>query len=188
MMRRTDLPRLVLAVAGLVLAAVAPLRAQDRFPTQNPNVNAQGVVEMCLNTVGVAVPCTDLTPRSVKIVAGLPNSPYPVGSFPITAIATGTTGAVVGTLAAFPGRTTYICGVDVSAIGGTAAVGPIVIAGLTGGSFTYQASSTAAGGLPLTRTYTPCIPAATLNTAITITTTADGTATAVDVNAWGFQL
>lgn len=187
MMRRTDLPRLVLAVAGLLLAAVAPLRAQDRFPTQNPNVNAQGLVEMCLNTVGVAVPCTDLTPRSVKIVAGLPNSPYPVGSFPITGIATGTTGAVVGTLAAFPGRTTWLCGFDLSALGGTATVGPIVIAGLTGGSFTYQFSSTAAGAT-LSRTFTPCIPAATLNTAITITTTADGTATAVDVNAWGFQL
>jgi hypothetical protein len=40
----------------------------------------------------------------------------------------------------------------------------------------------------LNRVFTPCIPSSTFNTAITITTTADGTATAVDVKSWGFQL
>jgi len=30
------------------------------------------------------------------------------------------------------------------------------------------------------------VPASAPNTAITVTTTADGTATAVDVNSWGF--
>lgn len=111
---------------------------------------------------------------------------YP--SVPIAAGASGTTGAVVATLAADATRLTYICGFDVSAIGGTAAVGPITIAGLTGSqSFKYQASSTAAG-VTLSRTFTPCIPSNAINTAITVTTTADGTASAVDVNAWGFQL
>lgn len=186
-MGRSCFSRLVLAVAGS-LAAAAPSWAQAVFPTQAPNVNVPGVVEMCIDQNGIARGCDPLVPRSVKVVSGIPSGPYPVGSFPITAIGTGTTGAVVGTLAAGGTRTTYICGVDVSVIGGTAAVGPIVIAGLTGGSFTYQASSTAAGGVALTRTFTPCIPGATQNTAITITTTADGTATAVDVNAWGFQL
>jgi hypothetical protein len=32
----------------------------------------------------------------------------------------------------------------------------------------------------------PCIPSSTTNTNITITTTADGTASAVDVNSWGY--
>lgn len=176
-----------LAALALILGAGSAF-AQVNFPTPNPNVNAPGTVNMCPNSAGITVPCSDLTPLSVRIPAGVQVLPYPTGAFPITAIATGSTGAVVGTMAATPTKTNYLCGVDVSAIGGTAAVGPIVIAGLTGGSFTYQASSTAAGGLALSRTFTPCIPASGPNTAITITTTADGTATAVDVNATGFRL
>lgn len=112
---------------------------------------------------------------------------YPWGSIPIIGVGVGSTGAVVGTLAAATGRLTYICGFDVSAIGGTAAVGPFVVAGLNGGSMTYQASSSAAGGIVLREIFIPCIPASAVNTTITGTTTADGTATAVDVNMWGFQ-
>lgn len=104
----------------------------------------------------------------------------------ITGNATGTTGAVVGTLAAAAAKTTFICGFDVSAIGGTAAVGPITIAGTVTSSMVYQLASTATG-VTLSRTFTPCIPASAVNTAITITTTADGTASAVSVNSWGYQ-
>lgn len=104
----------------------------------------------------------------------------------ITGNATGTTGAVVGTLAAASGKTTYICGFDVTAIGGTATVSPITIAGLVGGSAVYYLTSSVAGSV-LSRTYTPCIPGSAVNTAITITTTADGTASAVTVNSWGYQ-
>lgn len=104
----------------------------------------------------------------------------------VIGVGTGTTGAVTGTLAAAAGRTTFICGFDVSVIGGTAAVGPITITGLIGGTFTYQFSSLAAGNT-LSRTFTPCIPASAVNTAIVTTTTADGTASAVDVNSWGYQ-
>lgn len=104
----------------------------------------------------------------------------------ITGNATGTTGAVVGTLAAVAGKWTYICGFSVSAIGGTATVGPITIAGTVTNSLIYQLASTATGNT-LTQTFTPCIPANAANTVITITTTADGSASAVDVNSWGFQ-
>lgn len=122
-------------------------------------------------------PTTSTTPLPVLITA-------PGGG--ITGNATGTTGAVVGTLAAATGKTTYICGFDVTAVGGTAQVGPIVVAGLVGGSATYYLASSAAGtALPVR--YTPCIPASAANTAITITTTADGTASAVTVNSWGYQ-
>ena len=102
-----------------------------------------------------------------------------------TAIASGTTGAVVATLATIPGKTTWLCGFDVSAIGGTAAVGPVTVTGLIGGTFTYQLTS-AAAGVTLGRTFTPCIPASAQNTTIVITTTADGTASAVNVQAWGY--
>src|SRR5215469_1006693 len=108
-------------------------------------------------------------------------SGVPTGAI-ITGNATGSTGAVVGTLAARAGVTTYICGFNVSAIGGTATVGPITVAGLIGSSQVYQLPVNAATGQILaTQTFSPCIPASAANTAITVTTTADGTATAVDV-------
>jgi hypothetical protein len=122
----------------------------------------------------------------VDTYGNLPVGPYPLSATPVTGNATGSTGSVVGTLAAASSKTTYICGFDVSAIGGTAAVGPITVAGLTGSSMVYQLSSLAAG-VTFSHTFTPCIPASAVNTAITVTTTADGTATAVDVNSWGFQ-
>lgn len=118
------------------------------------------------------------------------DTPLPVITNPsnyITGNAAGTTGAVVGTLAAAASKTTYICGFNVQAIGGTAAVGPITIAGLIGSSQVYQGSASAAGGTVASATFTPCIPASAQNTAITITTTADGTASAVNVNSWGYQ-
>ena len=180
----------LLALVGLaVTLAAGPARAQSTFTTPQANNNATGVVNMCLDTSRKAVPCSSLVPLPVQVTSGFPPSPllYPPGSIPITGIATGTTGAVVGTLAAAGAKTTYIGGFDVSAIGGTATIGPITIANLNGGTFTYQYASSATGVL-LSRTFTPCIPAATPGLAITITTTADGTATAVDVNAWGFQL
>jgi hypothetical protein len=103
----------------------------------------------------------------------------------LNAIATGTTGAVTATLPGAPGDTTYLCGLDVSAAGGTATVSPITVTGLLGGTFTYQGVN--AGGVPYTHAYWPCIPASAINTSISVTTTADGTATAVNVQVWGFR-
>lgn len=178
----------LIGFAALVAANSA--WAQSTFPTQNSGVNAPGTVDMCRNSVGVAVPCGDVTPLSIKITNPTPITPYPTGSFAITGNSVGSTAAVVGTLAAFPGRTTYICGFNVQAIGGTATVGPITVAGLTGSSQVYQTdvNSATVGKTVAQASFAPCIPSATLNTAITITTTANGTATAVDVNSWGYQL
>jgi hypothetical protein len=60
------------------------------------------------------------------------------------------------------------------------------VAGITGGSKVYQLTSSATG-VYLSKSFNPCIPATAANTAITVTTTADGTATAVDVNSTGYQ-
>lgn len=109
------------------------------------------------------------------------------GVTPIAGNATGTTGAVVGTLAGAASKTTYISGFTVSAVGGTAAVGPITVAGLAGGSQIYYLNSSAAGNT-LTVNFPNPIPASAVNTAITVTTTADATASNVSVNSWGFQL
>lgn len=112
--------------------------------------------------------------------------PYQTGQTPILGVGTGTTGAVTGTLAAAASKTTFICGFDISATGGVASLGPITVTGLSGGTFTYQLFSTATG-VNLQKTFNPCYPASAVNTAIVVTTTADGTATAVDVNVHGFQ-
>lgn len=150
--------------------------------------SAQAPQRLCIPSVNATtglLSCQDVGPSNPLPVSGA-GAQYPTNATPITGIGTGTTGAVVGTLAAAAGVTTYICGFDVSAIGGTAAVGPVVVSGLIGGSFTYQLSSSATGNT-LSRTFTPCIPASAANTAIAVTTTADGTATAVDVNASGYR-
>src|SRR5882762_3977503 len=122
----------------------------------------------------------------------IPSSQYPgnntASAAPITGNATGSTGAVVGTLAAAESKTTFICGFNISATGVVATVGPVTVAGLIGSSQVYQVPVNAtAGQVLLTQNFNPCIPASAANTAITITTTADGTATAVDVNSWGYQ-
>ena len=109
-------------------------------------------------------------------------SGVPTGAI-ITGNATGSTSAVVGTLAASANKTTYICGFSVSSTG-SAAVSPITVAGIVGSSMIFQNLSAGAGILQ--QAFYPCVPASAPNTAITITTTADGTATAVNVNSWGF--
>ena len=157
------------------------------------SANADAIVAQGVNGCGAtavqkgsgAIPTIDYNTGNSCVVAASPGG-YPTAATPIIGIGTGTTGAVVGTLAGATAKTTYICGFDVSGIGGTAALGPIVVAGLLTGSYTYQLSSTAAG-VTLSKTFTPCIPASAVNTAITVTTTADGSASAVDVNATGFQ-
>ncbi len=124
--------------------------------------------------------------NGVNCIGNIVFGGYPTGATPITGNAAGTTGAVVGTLAGTTGKTTYICGFSVDAIGGTAAVGPITVAGLVTSSMVFQLTSSATGvsrSVPMN----PCVPASTTNIAITITTTADGSASAVNVNSWGYQ-
>jgi len=86
----------------------------------------------------------------------------------ITGNSTGTTGAVVGTLDAATARPHSCCGFDVQAIGGTATVGPVTVAGLVRSSMIYQTdvNSATVGKQVAAKTFTPCIPASATNTAI----------------------
>jgi hypothetical protein len=171
---------LLIGAALAALAGPAFGQANNSSNWQTPgNQIVGGMVQMCLNASSQAVPCNG----PITGAAG-----FPPGATPITGNATGTTGAVVGTLAASASKYTYICGFNVSAIGGAAAISPVTVAGLIGSSQVYQLPvSATAGQLLATQTFNPCIPSSAVNTAITVTTTADGTATAVDVNSWGFQ-
>lgn len=185
-----------LVAAALAFAALLPAKALAQSPNTDTYFytpgggGVNGALGMCLNNASPprAVPCSSLgvLPSPVGV---LPLPFNPTSGAMATSIAgngTGSTGAVVGTLAGAASKTTYLCDFDVSAIGGTANVGPVVIAGLLGGSRTYQMTSAAAAVL-LSKSFNPCLPASAANTPITITTTADGTATAVDVNSSGYQ-
>ena len=113
---------------------------------------------------------------------------FPSGATFIAGNASGSTGAVVGTLAAAAAKFTYLCDFDVSALGTANTVGPIVIAGLAGGSKTFQASTLATGiEYYKSEHFNPCLQGSAVNTAITITTTAAAGGTAVNVNSSGFQ-
>ena len=153
---------------ALIIALLAPTFA-----------SAQSYVRLCYDVSGATF-CQNVTSSNPLPVTIL--SP-PGGA--IQGNGTGTTGAVVGTLAASATKITYICGVTISALGGTATIGPVTIAGPATSLVIYMASS--AAGNFFTQSFSPCIPGSAVNTAITTTTTADGTASNVSVNSWGFQ-
>ena len=163
----------IAAIAAVIGATVVALATQTNY----------------LGTVFIAdttTPSNQLKVNSDGSINTSLSSQYPSGSTPITGNSTGTTGAVVGTLAAATGKTTYICGLNVSATGGTAAIGPITVAGTVTGSLVFELNSSVSG-TNISENFSPCIPASAADTAITTTTTSDGTASAVAVNSWGFQ-
>lgn len=178
--------------AGAVSALNVPVMGYN-YVSPDSGVTWAAAAGLVVGTAGV--PSTQVV--SVQgVISGTPviiqgastGGGFPTAATAISGNATGSTGAVVGTLAAASSKTTYICGFNVSAIGGVATIGPITIAGLIGSSQVYQVPVNAATGqILVTQNFNPCIPASTTNTAITTTTTADGTASAVDVNSWGYQ-
>jgi hypothetical protein len=159
-------------VASQAFAQTTPVVLPNGCGTGNPGSPSLGYLTV------------DSTLRLCAQTSG--SGTFPAASTPVAGNASGTTGAVVGTLAGTIGKTTYLCDFDVAAIGGTAAIGPITVTGLAGGTKTYQMTSSATGSL-LSKSFSPCIPASAANTAIVITTTADGTATTVNVNSDGYQ-
>jgi hypothetical protein len=107
---------------------------------------------------------------------------YPAGATPITASATGTTGAVTATLAAAAAKTTYLCTLQIGEAGtGTATA---TATNTITGTLNYVVS--APGNF--TVTYQPCVPANAVNTTIPTATAANASATAVAVTATGYQL
>lgn len=172
------------ALAGLaLLVGAGPAFSQAQFPTVWPSINAPGFVMMCPNgATNTYAPCGSAAAAPLPVVA----APHQVTQpSTVVAVGAGSTSAVTATLGPTPGKLTYLCNLDISAIGGTATIGPITVAGLTGNTtFTYQFASSASGSL-LSRTFTPCIAAKDSGTGIVVTTTADGTASAVDINMSG---
>jgi hypothetical protein len=115
---------------------------------------------------------------------------------PITASATGSTGAITATLPAVVGKTTYICGFYYTGTNATAAnpATNVTITGTIGGTMnfafpTLAAAATVPNTIPIDEEFIPCIAASVVNTAIVMNGPPLGAgATLATVSAWGFQL
>ena len=122
--------------------------------------------------------------------------PYPSGATPVTASATGSTGAITATLPAIAGKTTYICGFQFVGTNATAAntATNVTITGTISGTMNFGYPTLAAGAAvantpPVGEAFTPCIQASAVNTAIVVNGPALGAgATLATAAAWGYQL
>ena len=112
----------------------------------------------------------------------------PVGSTPITASATGTTGATAATLPAAAGVTTYICGFSIDSAATAPIIGNATITGTTSGTLNFtQTVGTTPVMASVSRSFNPCMPASAANTTIVVNSIAPGSGGIVSVTAWGFQ-
>lgn len=130
-----------------------------------------------------------LNPNQGTTNTGL--APYPIGSTPITASATGTTAATTATLAGVASKTTYLCGFVIRANATAAATGNATITGTVTGTlnFTQWTAPLASGvGVVDPPIGTNCIPASAVNTGIAVISAAPGSGGVVSVSAWGYQL
>jgi hypothetical protein len=181
--------RLAANLLGLAaFLAAGSAFGQTQFPTRSTGITAPGAVNMCLNSVGIAVPCDDLSGLPVRIAAQPDqNAPYPTGAIPDHRQrgrhhqrrgrhARGRARQADLYLRLFRlgdrrhgrGRADHRRRPD------------RLIAGLSG---LIERGRRHGGERPVLALH----PGRNPNTAITVTTTADGTATAVNVNSWGFQ-
>ena len=118
-------------------------------------------------------------------------SQYPGTAIPITASATGTTGATTATLAAAAsGHTTYICSYSIRANATAAATVTDTITGVitaTMSSILWVAPLASGLGVD-EQIFSPCVPASATATAIAVVSGAPGSGGTVSVHATGYQL
>lgn len=122
--------------------------------------------------------------------ATAPASQYPTGAVPVTASATGTTGATTATLPASATKTTYLCGFSIRANATAAATGNATVTGLIAGTlnFTQWTAPLASGLGAIEEHISLCIPGSAVNTGIAVISAAPGSGGTVSVSAWGYQL
>lgn len=116
--------------------------------------------------------------------------PYPIGSTPYTATATGTTAATTATLAGASSVTTYICGFSIRANATAAATGNATVTGTITATLNYTqwTAPNASGVGVVEQIFSPCIPASGTNQSIAVVSAAPGTGGVVSVTAWGYKL
>ena len=120
-------------------------------------------------------------------------SVYPPGAIPITASASGTTGAVTATIAAQISKTAVICGFYYAGSNATSAQnGSVTVTGVVGGTMSFGYPTLAQGAnvpttIPVDEAFLPCVPATSVNVAITVNGPALGAgAPLATVTVWGF--
>lgn len=174
--------RIAIASIACLWASLAFGQANNSNTWATPgNQTVGGVVQMCPNASGIAVPCS-------SPIAGSGNAGYPPGATPASASATGTTGLVSAALNGTAGKFTYVCGFQVSFAGTGGTSGPVTLTNVVGGQMIFQLPAVAASApVNFSQTFTPCITTAVVNTAIAAVTTANATGTAVDVQIWGYM-
>jgi hypothetical protein len=139
-----------------------------------------------MKRLGFLLALLAMTPEVMAQSISVTNEPC--GGWPIAVKATGTTAAVMATLALQNSLLTlYICHADVSASATAAStIGPVTITGTAGGTLTFQLPPIAANSAIIQSwNFTPCWPASAAATNISVTTTANSSASAVDVDALG---
>lgn len=176
-----------LLLASLLFVGMTGLaEAQSVFTTPGGS-NADGKVQMCLNSSSQAVPVS--SGQCSNPVVGSQSSQYPSGAVPITASAVGTTAATTATLAAAAGVKTYICGFSIRANATAAATANSTVTGTITGALNFtQWTAPVASGIGLTEErFNPCVPSSAVNTAIAVVSAAPGSGGVVSVSAWGYQ-
>lgn len=152
-------------------------------------VDSAGTNKATIKAASTAPANTD--PAIVATLNGLGGpAPYPTGATPITASATGTTGATTATLAGTSGKTTYICGYSIRANATAAATVTNTITGvITATLSSVMWVAPLASGLGIDeQIFSPCIPASATNTGIAIVSGAPGSGGTVSSKGWGYQL
>jgi len=125
--------------------------------------------------------------------SAIAQSVYPPGAIPISASASGTTGVVTATIAAQASKTAVLCGfVYTGSNASSAQNGSVTVTGVVGGTMSFAYPTLAAGAAvpvtsPVDEAFLPCIPATSVNVAITVNGPALGTGAPIaTVTAWGF--
>src|SRR5882757_1617775 len=133
---------------------------------------------------------TEAIPAGTNTIGTVGQLTYPVGAIPLTASATGTTGATTATLTGAVGKTTYICGYSIRANATAATTVTNTITGvITATLSSIMWIAPAASGLGVDeQIFSPCIPASATNTAIAVVSGAPGTGGLVSSKGWGYQL
>lgn len=181
--------------SGAATSAKQPALGAAGTPSADV-LSVQGAASMTALKVdgsGVTQPVSIATaPALVTGTATIGNvgQVYPAGSTPITASATGTTGATTATLAANASLKTWICGFSIRANATAAATGNATVTGVVTATMNFtQWTAPLASGLGVTEeVFTPCIQSSATNTGIAVISAAPGTGGVVSVSAWGFQL
>lgn len=165
-------------VSGTVTATISGVATAANQATE-----IASLATIASNT-GAAIPAGTATIGTVGQL------PYPVGSTPYTATATGTTGATTATLAGASSVTTYLCGFSIRANATAAATGNATVTGVITATLNFtQWTAPNASGLGVTEEiFSPCIPASGTNQSVAVVSAAPGTGGVVSVTAWGYKL